>query len=96
MKKEVGLIGGVALVVNSIIGSGIFVAPQGVLLDAQSVGMSMVVWVVCGIVASLGESREYHFRGQGEVVELGFSPLLIKKGFMIIIILSNTNSAHCL
>ncbi|XP_033638352.1 b(0,+)-type amino acid transporter 1-like [Asterias rubens] len=54
LKKEVGLIGGVALVVNSIIGSGIFVAPQGVLLDAQSVGMSMVVWVVCGIVASLG------------------------------------------
>ncbi|XP_041454136.1 b(0,+)-type amino acid transporter 1-like [Lytechinus variegatus] len=54
LKREVGLLGAFAYVVGSMIGSGIFVSPKGVLASTESVGMSLVVWVVCGIVALLG------------------------------------------
>ncbi|XP_071496786.1 b(0,+)-type amino acid transporter 1-like [Diadema antillarum] len=54
LKRGIGLVGAFAYVVGSMIGSGIFVSPKGVLASTQSVGMSLVVWFVCGIVALLG------------------------------------------
>ena len=54
LKKEVTLMNGIALVVGVIIGSGIFISPKGVLARAESVGMSLVVWAGCGVLALLG------------------------------------------
>lgn len=54
LKKEVTLLNGIALVVGVIIGSGIFISPKGVLTWTESVGMSLVVWAGCGVLALLG------------------------------------------
>ena len=54
LKKEVSLLNGIGLVVGIIIGSGIFISPTGVLKETQSVGLALLVWLICGIVAILG------------------------------------------
>ena len=36
-------------------GSGIFISPQGVLKYTESVGLCLVIWTACGIVAILGK-----------------------------------------
>lgn len=54
MKKSLGLLEGVAIILGIIIGSGIFVSPKGVLKEAGSVGLSLVVWVMCGFLSMIG------------------------------------------
>lgn len=54
MKRDVGLIGGVAVIVGTMIGSGIFASPRYVLFYSGSVGMALIVWTLCGILAMCG------------------------------------------
>lgn len=54
LKKQLGPYNGVALIAGSIIGSGIFVSPRGVLKEAGSVGLSLVVWLACGCLTTIG------------------------------------------
>ncbi|ESO98442.1 hypothetical protein LOTGIDRAFT_159249 [Lottia gigantea] len=54
LKKNVGLFSGIALVVGTMIGSGVFVSPRGVLAGAGSVAMSLVLWALCGLLALMG------------------------------------------
>lgn len=54
MKREIGLIGGVALVSGTMIGSGIFMSPQFVLTYVGSPGASLLIWALSGVVALLG------------------------------------------
>ncbi|XP_068738083.1 b(0,+)-type amino acid transporter 1-like isoform X1 [Montipora capricornis] len=51
LKRSVGVPSAVALLVGTIIGSGIFATPKWVLLYAGSVGMSLVIWTLCGFIA---------------------------------------------
>ena len=54
LKKQLGALNGVTLIVGSVIGSGIFVSPRGVLKEAGSVGLSLLVWIACGCLTTIG------------------------------------------
>lgn len=53
LKKQISLFQAVCIIVGIIIGSGIFVSPVGILLNVKSVGMSIVMWAVCGLFSAL-------------------------------------------
>ncbi|XP_078037372.1 solute carrier family 7 member genderblind [Augochlora pura] len=54
MKKQLGLLEGVAIIVGIICGSGIFISPKGVIVEVGSVGASLIIWVLCGILSMIG------------------------------------------
>ena len=54
LKRQIGLTGCIAFVVGTVIGSGIFISPKGVLQNTGSMGLSLIVWVACGILSTLG------------------------------------------
>lgn len=45
---------GLFLPSGNIIGSGIFVSPKGVLENASSVGVALIVWVCTGLITAIG------------------------------------------
>lgn len=54
IKRSLGIPGGIALLVGTIIGSGIFATPKWVLFYVGSVGMSLLIWTITGIFALFG------------------------------------------
>ena len=54
LKASLGLIQGCTIIVGSIIGSGIFIAPGGVLKQTGSVMMSLTIWVLSGLYSMIG------------------------------------------
>ncbi|KAM7533835.1 hypothetical protein Aperf_G00000109470 [Anoplocephala perfoliata] len=54
MKKDIGVLRAVSIIFGVIVGSGIFVSPVGVLKYTNSVGLSLIMWVVPGIFSMLG------------------------------------------
>ena len=54
LRRELGLLDGVSIIIGIIVGSGIFVSPKGVLIHAGSVGMSLVVWIFSGLLSMVG------------------------------------------
>ncbi|XP_067840443.1 b(0,+)-type amino acid transporter 1 [Heptranchias perlo] len=53
LKREVGLISAVCLIVGTMIGSGIFMSPEWVLRHIGSPGASLLIWAACGLLCTL-------------------------------------------
>ncbi|TKS80292.1 Large neutral amino acids transporter small subunit 2 L-type amino acid transporter 2 [Collichthys lucidus] len=54
LKKQIGLVSACGIIIGNIIGSGIFVSPKGVLENASSVGVAIIVWVSTGVITAIG------------------------------------------
>ncbi|CAG7818170.1 unnamed protein product [Allacma fusca] len=54
LKKELGLMNGVGIIVGVIIGAGIFVSPVGVIQYSGSTGLALIVWAMSGLLSMVG------------------------------------------
>ncbi|XP_018653184.1 putative cationic amino acid transporter [Schistosoma mansoni] len=80
LKREVGLWSAVSITIGTIIGSGVFVTPKGVLENSeQSPGISIIIWILCGIISLLG-SLCYAELGT-TITDSGGDYVYIKKAF---------------
>ncbi|PAV68201.1 hypothetical protein WR25_19347, partial [Diploscapter pachys] len=51
---KMGYLGATSYVVGNIIGSGIFITPTSILRSTNSIGLSLIVWLLCAVIAILG------------------------------------------
>uniref|UniRef100_A0A182Y1A9 b(0,+)-type amino acid transporter 1 n=1 Tax=Anopheles stephensi TaxID=30069 RepID=A0A182Y1A9_ANOST len=54
LKREMGLMSAINVIISVMIGSGIFVSPTAALRYSGSIGFCLVVWTVCGGISLLG------------------------------------------
>lgn len=54
LERKITLWNGVGIIVGTIIGSGIFLAPSAVFNYSESVWFSLIVWTASGLFSTLG------------------------------------------
>ncbi|XP_041636759.1 cystine/glutamate transporter [Cheilinus undulatus] len=54
LRREITLLPAVSFIIGTVVGSGIFIAPKGVLMNSGSVGLSLLVWALCGVLSMFG------------------------------------------
>lgn len=55
LSTKMGYLGATSYVIGNIIGSGIFITPASILRSTESPGLSLIVWVICAMIAILGK-----------------------------------------
>nr|CDJ95508.1 Amino acid permease-associated region domain containing protein [Haemonchus contortus] len=53
-RNKMGFVSCTSYVVGNIIGSGIFITPTSIINYTQSIGLSIIVWIGCGIISLIG------------------------------------------
>uniref|UniRef100_A0A8C4RYJ0 Cystine/glutamate transporter-like n=1 Tax=Erpetoichthys calabaricus TaxID=27687 RepID=A0A8C4RYJ0_ERPCA len=54
LRKKITLLRAVCLIAGTVVGSGIFISPKGVLKNSGNVGLSLIIWLVTGIFSIFG------------------------------------------
>jgi amino acid transporter len=54
LKKSISLLSACALIVGTVVGSGIFMTPKEILLYSGSFSVSLLVWFISGLIALVG------------------------------------------
>ncbi|XP_029020089.1 cystine/glutamate transporter-like isoform X1 [Betta splendens] len=54
LRRQISLLPAVSFIIGTVVGSGIFIAPKGVLMNSGSVGLSLMVWALCGVLSLFG------------------------------------------
>ncbi|XP_075715931.1 cystine/glutamate transporter-like [Rhinoderma darwinii] len=54
LRQKITLVRAISLTIGTIIGSGIFISPKGVLKNSGNIGLSLMVWVASGILSMCG------------------------------------------
>uniref|UniRef100_A0A671TBR5 Cystine/glutamate transporter-like n=1 Tax=Sinocyclocheilus anshuiensis TaxID=1608454 RepID=A0A671TBR5_9TELE len=54
LRRRIGLLPSISFIIGTVVGSGIFIAPKGVLMNSGSVGLSLLVWTLCGVLSTFG------------------------------------------
>ncbi|XP_045592606.2 Y+L amino acid transporter 2 isoform X1 [Procambarus clarkii] len=54
LRKELGLLDSIVLVISIVSGSGIFISARGVLQYSGSVGVALLTWALSGVVSLIG------------------------------------------
>ncbi|KZF19186.1 methionine permease [Xylona heveae TC161] len=82
--RQIGVFGAISLIVNKIVGAGIFSTPASIFKLSGSPGMALVLWVIAGIISTCGAMVMLEFgsslpRSGGIKVylERSFSPTLL-------------------
>lgn len=57
LKRNIGLLSAVNIIIGVMIGSGIFVSPTAALKYSGSIGLCLTIWAICGVVSLLGNKN---------------------------------------
>ncbi|KAJ5082535.1 hypothetical protein N7532_011578 [Penicillium argentinense] len=83
-ERRIGILGAISLIVNKIVGAGIFSTPTSIFKLAGSPGLSLVLWVIAGIISTCGAmvllefgSRIPRSGGMKVYLERCYSPKLL-------------------
>ncbi|XP_070382718.1 b(0,+)-type amino acid transporter 1-like isoform X5 [Dermacentor albipictus] len=54
LKRQLGWVGGTAVLVGNVVGSGIFVTPSLIFRNSESVGVALLIWCLSGMLSLMG------------------------------------------
>ena len=54
LQENLGLVYAIAVIISLVVGTGIYLTPQGVIRYAGSVHLSLIVWILSGVLSFLG------------------------------------------